>query len=294
MTPVRTKRIAQRHVLVGITAEFAQGQTQAFFVLHQTHAHLQGTRLGLDQLIVAARIMLHDHAQVVDDAVVALQVALLDIQQLLVAQGSQVLFAHQHGQVFLGFANFFAVVFLVQLVTTDLRADGPAGEQVDATDQGHRIRGIHAAAALYITGGLHAYHRPVAGSRAFRLHRRLLFTGTGFQHRGIAFGGIDDQAGQSGRRRSARPEHARHQAADAGTDRRQPWLPASRRCLELLAHAQRSRSACFRRVIGLTRYWKMVFSPVRISTEAIMPGMMGMVSPFLSRSVFCSVWMMTR
>ena len=162
MPPVRTKRIAQRHVLVGITAEFAQGQAQALLVLDQTHAHLQGTRLGLDQLVVAARIMLHDHPQVVDDAIMALQVALFGIQQFLVAQGRQVLFAHQHGQIFLGLADFLAVVFLVQLVTPDLCTDGTAGEQVDATDQGHRIGGIPAAAALYIAGRLHAHHRPVA------------------------------------------------------------------------------------------------------------------------------------
>ena len=83
--------------------------------------------------------MLHDHAQVVDDAVVALQVALLGIQQFAVAQRCQVLLAHQHGQVFLGFADFFTVVFLVKLVAPDLRAYGTTREQVYPTDQRHRI-----------------------------------------------------------------------------------------------------------------------------------------------------------
>ena len=139
LAPVRTEGVAQRHVLVGIAAELAQRQTQAFFILHQAHAHLQRAGLGLDQFVVTARVVLHDHAQVVDDAVVALQVALLGIQQFAVAQRCQVLLAHQHGQVFLGFADFFTVVFLVKLVAPDLRAYGTTREQVYPTDQRHRI-----------------------------------------------------------------------------------------------------------------------------------------------------------
>ena len=165
LAPFGTERVGQRDLLVGVARELAERQTHGFFILHHAHADLQRTRLRLHQLVVAARIVTHDHIQVADDLVVTLEVGLLGLQQFLVAQGAEVMLGHGGGQILLRFHRLVVVELLVELVTLDARGHCAGREQVEPAGERHRIRiGQVLVFLVELFLRLHAQHRPVAAA----------------------------------------------------------------------------------------------------------------------------------